>query len=536
MAKRTRRERRKQPAPGTQARRDDARAAFTPDASGPPIDRDDLEAALASPPTAAARPAPASSTARGRFWLDFEIPWAKWVAFRFVFFALHAVDAFLQLSHAPRYGAGGFNVQQLPGAPLPEPSRLALTFVYGALCVLFALIAQGCAVRWLLPIATVLYGYAYFVSQLDSYQHHYLLWLVLVLLCFVPARPAPAPAGARVAWQRSWALRLVLVQLAVVYLWAAIAKLDPVWLDGTALTRQISTGWMKSLAASLGHKYVAVAIVCVELALAVTIWNRVLWPLALALGVGLHVGIELIGLDIGLFSYFMLALYLLLVPDVVFLRAAPLAARAGRAFARVPLPARAALAVAAIVFAAAVVLRHPLPLGRVIALLVLLAPFLLVPAWVGGTAALARRLRQLAVALGTLALLLLVTEVANDHYRMWGGASRRMGIAADERAAYTGLLAVDPTSEYAHYYLGQAERLAGRDEAALAHFRAAQRSEPARDRAYLAEAAVHLAADRRDEAIAVLERGVVRAPDSAPLRTRLGELGVNVPLEDGHEP
>src|SRR5688500_3529258 len=89
-------------------------------------------------PPPAARVVPRT---RPRFWHDFEVSWAKWTVFRFVFFGLHAVDAFLQLGHAPRYGAGGFNVQQLPGELLPAPSRAGMTFVYGALCVLFALVA-----------------------------------------------------------------------------------------------------------------------------------------------------------------------------------------------------------------------------------------------------------------------------------------------------------------------------------------------------------------------------------------------------------
>ena len=66
--------------------------------------------------------------------------------------------------------------------PLPEPGRASITFAHAAMCILFALVAQGALVRVALPLATVLYGWAYFSSQLDSYQHHYLVWLLLVIL------------------------------------------------------------------------------------------------------------------------------------------------------------------------------------------------------------------------------------------------------------------------------------------------------------------------------------------------------------------
>ncbi len=467
-----------------------------------------------APPPAVVEPAlfvPAPVPRRGRFWQDFELSWATWSAFRFVFFALHSVDAFLQIGHGARYGAGDFNVQQLPGALLPEPSRVGMTVVYGALCVLFALIAQGAAVRWALPIATALYGYAYFVSQLDSYQHHYLMWLVLLLLCFVPTRSDPAPPGGRVAWVRAWSLRLVLVQLAIVYAWAALAKLDPVWLDGTALQRMVRPSTIRDVCGLLGFPTVAIGVLGVEVVLAATVWIRRLWFVALPLGVGMHGGIELIGLDIGLFSYFMLAIYLLLVPDAIVRAVVTRLTAVAAQRARIPAVVRTAIAAVVIVASVIVIVLHPLPLAAVAIALALIA------------GALVKHVRTVALAIAPLAVLLTVTQVANDHYRHWGGASRRLGLA-DERTAYQGLLAVDPASEYAHYYLGQLDRKAGDETAALAHLRAAQASEPRRARAYLAEVGLQLAAQRRPMALDAIERGLAIDPTSVELRRRRDEL------------
>ena len=265
--------------------------------------------------------------------------------FRFAFFALLAVDAFLQLAHAPRYGAGGFNVQHLPGAPLPEPGRASITFAHAAMCLLFALVAQGILTRVTLPLVTLLYGWAYFSSQLDAFQHHYLVWLLLVVLCFVPHAPEPrlptaAPTTPR--HMRSWAIRLVLVQVGIVYLWAAISKMTPLWLDGTAIDIQISDGAaVRGLTASLGFATVAKLVLVAELVLAIAVWWRPAWPVALAAGIGLHAGVELIGLDIGLFSYLMFAVYLLVIPDRAYLALAAWIGRGvrGRATCAGPRPA-----------------------------------------------------------------------------------------------------------------------------------------------------------------------------------------------------
>src|ERR1043165_7610449 len=57
------------------------------------------------------------------FWFGFEVTWAKLLLGRFIFFGLLAVDALLNFAHAPRYGAGDFNVAQLPLFDLLMPTR-----------------------------------------------------------------------------------------------------------------------------------------------------------------------------------------------------------------------------------------------------------------------------------------------------------------------------------------------------------------------------------------------------------------------------
>src|SRR4051812_17444647 len=57
------------------------------------------------------------------FWFGFDVAWLKLLVFRVVFFGMLAIDALLQIRHAPRYGAGGFNVAQLPFLDSIGPTR-----------------------------------------------------------------------------------------------------------------------------------------------------------------------------------------------------------------------------------------------------------------------------------------------------------------------------------------------------------------------------------------------------------------------------
>ncbi len=435
--------------------------------------------------------APVKPTVRPRFWEDHQVAWTKVVVARLVFFGLLAADAFRQLAHAARYGAGGFNVPQVAWLPLPAPHRLAMISIYGGLALAFALIAQGVAVRELLPLATAFYAYAYLASQLDSYQHHYLMCLLLLLWCFVPRAPEPAPAGARpdsTRTVRSWALRLILVQLAVLYLWAAISKLDVQWLDGSTLKNQVGKGWVRNLIDDVGFNKVATLVVITEVSLAATVWLRRAWWFALPLGVGLHLGIELVGLEIGLFSYLVLATYLLILPDDLF-HALDRATRGAVARLRAPgtpWPIAGGLAALA---AAVGFLIIPLPLAlALVAAGAAVAAVVVVALRRGERGQAGRALAALAVAASLPIVLAYRTDTVVDHYRYRAGAARRLGDDGAAREAYRGMLKLDPSSEYAHYYLGLLEAKAGHRDAAFAHYHRAERAAPRMARAFVAEA------------------------------------------------
>jgi tetratricopeptide (TPR) repeat protein len=226
------------------------------------------------------------------------------------------------------------------------------------------------------------------------------------------------------------------------------------------------------------------------------VWWRPAWPAALLLGLGLHLGVELVGLEIGLFSYLMFAVYLLVLPEQVFgssERSFGPAVR--RALARVP---RLLGWLAGAVMLGALLWSVPLPFGLPVMLgfALLLVTAVRAPRSLGGWAFALAALVPLAVDART--------DTAEDYYRYWAGAARRMGDQTGARAAYHGLLEVDPSSEYAHFHLGNLERGQGNLQRALDHYTAAKRSAaPGNTRAAVAETEVRAMIRRVDGAVPV---------------------------------
>jgi hypothetical protein len=529
------------PAAGAPPAKPDTEA--NPDADAKPAKADPRAEADAEPRSKAAKrraaaPLPEARVKAGKllpppppvFWFGFELSWAKLVAVRVVLFGLLAIDAFLQISHAPRYGAGGFNVAHfsfLNGAGLGragyEIGQLLETY-------LFALAALGVGVRLVLPIAAALYAWLYFGSQLDSYQHHYLMALVVGMACFVPWRRPPDAAPATPV--RTWAIRLILVQLGIMYLWAAISKMDPAWTGGQTLGSQLTGALRSMIDATVGMRGASRAVIVVELLLACTIWHRPGWRIAAPLGLLFHVGIVASGLEIGLFAFLMLGVYLLVLPDALFVRLAeapPVQAirRALRRLAERRSWALWAAAIAAGVGLGALVrLEHSLA----VAIAVAAVPVALaVHARRGGGAPPAP---IGAAHLAALALWLVAdraSSVAVDYYKFWAGSQRRIGDLKTAEHAYRRLVEVAPDLELGHFYLGRILTSDGRGEEGVPHLQEAQRLEPARARAWIEEARWLAAQGKHAEALEKARLGTVAEPGNRDARALLDSLTANKP-------
>lgn len=295
-----------------------------------------------------------------------------------------------RVSHAGRYGAGGFNVAHWPWLDqvqpeISPPMYVGACVLTAALC--FAIVFADRPPRWLVGLAFLVHTWSWAMSMLDSYQHHYLLSIVLFCLIFVPPMsgeealrlaaqtpdstpPAPEPPKTSAKTARSkkrkkkpaaetepekagptssaltapfpfvsaWSYVLFCGSAAIVYAYTAYSKTDPEWLSGASLRQVIHYppdgvapaenanvavrsfhGIIEWLGDDgplfwffMGHSVVLVQIVVAagyllapfrdvtrDLATKVFFW------VALFTALSFHFGAELMGLEIGWFSYYM---------------------------------------------------------------------------------------------------------------------------------------------------------------------------------------------------------------------------------------
>lgn len=125
-----------------------------------------------------------------------------------------------------------------------------------------------------------------------------------------------------------WALRLVQIQLSVLYLATVWHKMQgEQWRDGTAVSYALRMEDITRFGAPafvtdsvLLTEWLTFGTIALELSLGVLVWNRALRPWVLGLGVSLHLGIDL-SLLIGFFSFTILTAYLAFVPAATASRA-----------------------------------------------------------------------------------------------------------------------------------------------------------------------------------------------------------------------
>ncbi len=471
-----------------------------------------------------------------RFWFEFRVPAAKLNLLRVTFFGVLAVDQFTNLAHAPRYGAGGFNVSQLPflDGILPMPGRIAIGLLFVLQAYLALRVMMGVAIKGSVRLLAGLYAYTYFISQLDAYQHHYLVFLLLIVACTIPWDEAAHPTGeAPTDGPRtiaSWGLRLLTVQLAFLYLWAAISKMSPLWLDGSALSGQLGVPWVRHAievvfgSASRGDPggFAAMAklIMIAELVLAAGVLIRWMWPAVWLIGMGFHISVELSGYRIGLFSYFMMGLYVLFLPDVVIATGARAwhwltdatatgLRRAGEAMRPLAWP----LLAIALIAGAALVGVIPLEARWLTVGAITLAG--LVAAIAGGR----RRAQAVAMvhvlACGLILVMQLVDNQTFDYYKFLGGTSRRLGDKQTAAYAYQRLTEVSPDYGPAYFHLGNDARTAGKQDQALDLYRSAEMRDPPDPRPFRAAAAIYEARGNQAAALSTLKDCEQRVTDGS---------------------
>ncbi|MFZ5476659.1 MAG: HTTM domain-containing protein [Myxococcota bacterium] len=247
-------------------------------------------------------------------------PWL----FQRVLLLLVAHDAWLrQVGHGGKVGAGGFNVAHFAwlDVVLPRPDAALYVGLMLATGLLAFVGALGGPTRGLFVAVTLGWTWGWAMSLQDAWQHHYLVSLLLALACL---GPAPA-ARAGMVEEGAWAWRLGAVTLAIVYAYAAFAKLDGSWLGGDPLRRAtgdaleplVYGAWVLGVPESDAWAWMAGATLVLEVGLAVAYVlavraNRpgrvhVLLAVAACAAIAFHVGIELTPLTVGSFTAYMVA-------------------------------------------------------------------------------------------------------------------------------------------------------------------------------------------------------------------------------------
>jgi hypothetical protein len=181
--------------------------------------------------------------------------------------------------------------------------------------------------------------------------------MLLFYSCFAPMgarlsvdhwlarRRAPAAAEAEADWPMIWPVRLMQINLALIYLISLPHKLSfPEWIDGTAIYRSLAMSmwsrwpWPEVLYGGLGHALSWIATmstVVIEGAFPLLVWFRRTRPYVLASAAFLHVMLVFTLQNMVYFTVSMVCAFWLFVPAETTRRALSIV---GRAFRREPDP------------------------------------------------------------------------------------------------------------------------------------------------------------------------------------------------------
>ncbi|TXI68424.1 MAG: HTTM domain-containing protein [Flavobacterium sp.] len=189
-------------------------------------------------------------------------------------------------------------------------------YFYFALMGFFGLaIMLGYRYRIAIITYTLLWAGAYFMQKSSYNNHYYLLLLISFLMIFLPAnRYASLDVKQnRVSEEKTmpyWINLLFIVQVAVVYFYASIAKFYPDWLDGTFTKNLLASSTSKPLFLELFSQkwfylFIAYAGILFDLLIVPLLLFKKTRTLALIASLIFHV-FNSITLQIGIFPFFAL--------------------------------------------------------------------------------------------------------------------------------------------------------------------------------------------------------------------------------------
>lgn len=127
--------------------------------------------------------------------------------------------------------------------PLPGSGMYWYFIIMGCFGLLFMV---GYKYRFTIAAYTIMWAGVYFMQKTSYNNHYYLLMLVCLMMCFLPAHryasiDARQNPEIRSLTMPAWCSWVMILQISIVYFYATIAKFYPDWLNGT-FTRNLFSG------------------------------------------------------------------------------------------------------------------------------------------------------------------------------------------------------------------------------------------------------------------------------------------------------
>lgn len=189
--------------------------------------------------------------------------------------------------------------------------------------VLAGCIALGLLYRLVMPLFFVAFTYVFLLDQANYLNHFYLINLISLLMCFIPANArwsfdSLLRPHVRQITVPSWPLLMLRLQLGLVYFFGAIAKLNADWLRGEPMRTWLAERTdFPVIGAYFTEEWMVAAFVyggiLIDLcAIPLLMWRRTRWFAALALVTFHLMNHEMF--SIGIFPWFMMATLPLFFP------------------------------------------------------------------------------------------------------------------------------------------------------------------------------------------------------------------------------
>ncbi len=192
------------------------------------------------------------------------------------------------------------------------PQAYVLYFLLGVAGIGIAL---GYRYRLSVAIYTFIWAVVYFGQKTSYNNHYYLLLLMCILLWMVPAhrytsldvRHGRVAEALAVPYWSKWIFKILLL---IVYVYAAIAKLYPDWLDGTTVGIFLSgKSHLPLLGPLSGEKWLIMLIayggIAFDFLVVPALWYRPTRKYAFIISIGFHIFNSVV-FHIGIFPYMML--------------------------------------------------------------------------------------------------------------------------------------------------------------------------------------------------------------------------------------